>query len=103
MFDTLLFLPCLFKKLTGYPCPTCGSTRLLHHLFQLKLALAFLYNPLVFLVGIAFLVWIVYGFYMLFFKKKIKITLAPEEGRLIRWGLLVLFIINWIYLIMAGI
>lgn len=95
--------PCVFKVVTGYPCPTCGTTRSALSLFRYDIVSAFFYNPLFFLGGIVFGVWVVYGFYMLFSRKKVKVEFTKNEGRFLKWGILVLFILNWIYLIAAGI
>lgn len=41
------FFPgCLFRALTGFACPGCGSTRALHHLLHGDLFGAFQLNPL---------------------------------------------------------
>jgi hypothetical protein len=47
--------PCLFRSVTGLPCPTCGGTRAGVALSRLDLAGAFAFNPLVTIGGIAFL------------------------------------------------
>ena len=44
--DRLPFSVCLFKALTGLPCPTCGSTRALGRLVHFDLAGALAMNPL---------------------------------------------------------
>lgn len=38
---------CLFRAVTGVPCPTCGSTRATLALASGQLSLAFRYNPLI--------------------------------------------------------
>ena len=38
-------LPCIFKKLTGLPCPFCGVTRSLASFIRGDFEQAFLYNP----------------------------------------------------------
>jgi len=38
--------PCLFRSMTGLPCPTCGSTRAVLALARLDLAGAVALNPL---------------------------------------------------------
>lgn len=52
-------LICIFKYVTGFLCPGCGTTRMLKSLFKLEIKQAFLYNPLVFcllpFIGIYFL------------------------------------------------
>lgn len=96
-------IPCVFKTLTGFPCPTCGATRVVRSLFQFDILSAFLWNPLLFLGGIVFVAWVFYGFYMLFSGKKVQVILTEKENRLLRWGVVALFFINWIYLAAAGV
>jgi Protein of unknown function (DUF2752) len=51
------FFPiCLFRALTGFTCPGCGSTRALHHLVHGHLLEAFELNPLL-LIGLPFLLF----------------------------------------------
>ncbi|HLP48014.1 MAG TPA: hypothetical protein VK469_18875, partial [Candidatus Kapabacteria bacterium] len=64
---------------------------------------AFLWNPMLFLAGIAFIAWVVYGFYMSFSGKKAKIILTGKEKRFLRWGVVILILFDWIYLAIAGI
>lgn len=40
------FLPCMFRAFTGFYCPGCGLTRMLHALAHFDLARAFTMNPL---------------------------------------------------------
>lgn len=96
-------IPCVFKTVTGYPCPTCGSTRAVLDFFHLDIVSAFRWNPLVVLGGIVFIAWVLYGFYMLFSGKKVQVTLTKNESRFLRWGVVILFILNWIYLIASGV
>ena len=51
---TGLFPVCLFRFLTGYQCPGCGSTRAMHQLLHGHVVAAFELNPF-FLVAIPFL------------------------------------------------
>jgi Protein of unknown function (DUF2752) len=53
---TGFFPPCLFKALTGFTCPGCGSTRALHQLLHGHLFDAFSLNPLL-LIGLPFLLF----------------------------------------------
>lgn len=96
------YFPCVFKEITGVPCPTCGSTRLVGHFFRLDFTESLLSNPLLFLAGAAASVWFAYGFYMLFSGRKIKITFTRGERRFLLWSGVILFILNWVYLILAG-
>lgn len=49
-----LFPVCLFRFLTGYTCPGCGSTRAMHQLLHGHVVSAFELNPF-FLLAIPFL------------------------------------------------
>lgn len=40
------FPPCIFKSLTGYKCPGCGSQRTIHYLLHFDIVSAFYKNPL---------------------------------------------------------
>jgi len=44
-------ITCPFQLTTGLPCPLCGMTRALHHLFSGDLARAWFFNPFSFAVG----------------------------------------------------
>ncbi len=45
--ETAAWLPkCPFHALTGLDCPTCGSTRALHHILHGEVARGLSYNPL---------------------------------------------------------
>ena len=41
-------LKCIFKLLTGYDCPGCGSQRAFHAILHGNFAAAWAYNPMVF-------------------------------------------------------
>jgi hypothetical protein len=99
LFKRLPNIPCIFKTVTGYPCPTCGSTRMLLNLLHLDIAAAFHWNPLVFLCGLAFIAWVFYGFYMLISGEKIQVILTGKESRVLVLILGVLFALNWFYLL----
>jgi hypothetical protein len=87
---------CLFKFVTHLPCPTCGSTRGVFHLLHGRLLAAWLCNPLVFSVGLLFLVVVIMR---IFTGRVIRVTLSLRERR-IAWILAaVLVIANWIYVI----
>jgi hypothetical protein len=89
---------CTFRRLSGIPCPTCGTTRSALAMLDFDLASAFLVNPLAALAGFAFvaggaaaLVWLVLRWPM------------PSFG--LRWSrpwtlaLIGILVGNWAYLI----
>lgn len=100
---TVPILPCPFKEMTGYPCPTCGSTRLVLSLFGMNLVDAFLWNPGIFLSGVAAVFWFGYGIVSQLSGKKVRVPLSKREGKWLRLALLGGFMINWLYLIIAGV
>ena len=51
---TGLFPICMFRFLTGFQCPGCGSTRALHKILHGHLLAAFMLNPL-FLIALPFI------------------------------------------------
>ena len=50
-------IPCLFYKLTGLYCPSCGVARMLRSLVDFEVYQAFRYNPLVFILLIVFFLY----------------------------------------------
>lgn len=52
-----IYIPCLFRKLTGFYCPGCGITRMFLSLLQLDFYQAFRYNPLVFILFALFILF----------------------------------------------
>jgi hypothetical protein len=103
LFNRLPHLPCVFRSVTGCPCPTCGSSRMVSSLINLDILSAFSWNPLLFLGGVVFIAWGGYGVYMLFSGRKIQVILTKKEGLFLRLGLIILFILNWIYLVAVGV
>ncbi len=47
---------CLFKNVTGFPCPSCGVTRSLLMFISADFQKGFLLNPLGLIVGVAMLI-----------------------------------------------
>src|ERR1051325_8664645 len=53
---TGFFPVCIFRLLTGFTCPGCGSTRAMHQLLHGHVLAAFMLNSL-FLIAVPFLVF----------------------------------------------
>lgn len=100
---TRIYLPntqlCLFKLLTGLPCPICGSMRALAALAKRDVATALRSNPFVLLAGITIasvlLLRILTGF-------KLVLFLKPHEKLLSGLLILILYFGNWLFLILDG-
>jgi len=50
------FPPCMFRTLTGFTCPGCGTTRALHQIVHGHLFAAFMLNPLL-LIALPFFLY----------------------------------------------
>jgi hypothetical protein len=87
---------CLFKRITGLPCPTCGTTRGMMHLLHGDVVGAWLYNPLVFTVlSIAAAVILV----RILWRVEVRVELSRPE-RVGFWCVLAVAVLaNWAYVI----
>lgn len=100
--DRIPLTLCVFKGLTGLPCPTCGSTRVLGRLFALDFAGAFAMNPFTTLVTVLVAAWAVADLALLPRRRALDLDVPKRFGFALRVGALVLFLANWVYLIAAG-
>ncbi len=87
---------CMFKRVTGYPCPSCGLTRGALQLLEGRIATAWAYNPLLFTVfaaaGVLLLVRLTFG-------RTVHVELSRRE-RKAAWVVVAgLFLLNWAYVI----
>lgn len=91
---TGFFPVCLFRLLTGYTCPGCGSTRAMHQILHGHFLAAFMLNPL-FLLAIPFLLFAL-----------IRYSLVVMSGGMPRhnsmpasyiYGLFVIVVTFWIF------
>jgi hypothetical protein len=101
-FDRLPLTLCLFKGLTGLPCPTCGSTRTLGRLVALDFAGALAMNPLATAGAAVVAAWALADLALLPGGRALGVEVAPRLARALRWGALVLFLANWAYLLTSG-
>ena len=94
---------CPFKEITGYPCPTCGATRMVYSLLDFRIMDAFRYNPGLMAAGGLFGVWCFYGLISQISGRAIRIRLNEREGYFVRAAVIVIVLLNWLYLVLAGI
>lgn len=98
---------CIFKNVTGIPCPSCGTTRAIQFILQGKIIESLYMNPFGIIVVTLMTIapfWILYDVifkkesFLLFYKKS-------EETIRTKWlsiVLIFLVIINWIWNIYKG-
>ena len=98
------FTVCLFKNITGYPCPACGTTRGMKLLVRGYFKQSILMNPLSLLtiiVSIVSFIWIIIDLI------KKKETFFPFVNQKVPFWFIIIIIIltisNWIWNIYKGI
>jgi len=99
----LSFAPsCVFKGLTGVPCPTCGATRSVVHLASGEFFASFGMNPLVSLCFVTAALAFFYSLITLIVDiPRIGIILSDHEKNIVRSGAVALALVNWCYLIIS--
>ena len=93
---------CLFKGLTGLPCPTCGSTRALGRLFVLDFAGALSMNPFTTVAAVVVAGWAAADLALLPRRQALGLEVSPRLAFALRVGALFFFVANWVYLVAAG-
>ena len=82
---------CIFKMLTGYDCPSCGSQRVFHMLLHGDIASAFLLNPFLFIVA-PYLLVLVYSFAS---KSRFAILLKSIASHYITISVYLVLYVSW--------
>jgi hypothetical protein len=93
---------CMFKGLTGLPCPTCGSTRTAARLFELDPVGALLMNPFTTVLAVVIAAWAVADVILLPRRRALRVGLSRSAGRVFRVVAFVAFFANWVYLLVVG-
>lgn len=95
---------CLFHRLTGLPCLTCGSTRAAVALLSGDWLGAVLLQPLAVLGGLLVLIAGIFYSFSLFVAKRVpSVRLSAGERRVLIGLVVTLAVLNWLYLIWRGI
>jgi Protein of unknown function (DUF2752) len=100
--DRLPLSFCMFKQLTGLPCPTCGTTRVFGRFFALDLSGAFTMNPLATLAALGLIAWGAADFFAMLRGRSLAFSASPRLAAALRAGLVVAVVVNWAYLVAAG-
>ncbi len=90
---------CGMRKVTGLPCPLCGTTRAFLAWSHFDIVGAFQFNPMVFLGCLGIYAWFTLWLIDQFFDKELisRFRLSTETVPLIACLFLTTFL-NWIYL-----
>jgi hypothetical protein len=91
---------CVFKGLTGIPCPTCGATRSVVHLSHGDILSAFTMNPLMTLCLMSAVLYFIYSLVSAAFHlPRISFLFTDQERTIMRKGVVMLLLVQWAYLI----
>jgi hypothetical protein len=91
--------PCLFRELTGIPCPTCGGTRALLALARLDPGAAIAWNPLAAAAAILFVAGGVVALAAALARREVR---PPRPTPVLRAALVLSFAANWLFVVVAG-
>jgi len=99
-----LHIRCVFRGLTGWPCPTCGMTRSLLWLRRLNVAGAIAANPMIAGLAVFAAIYVVYAWIAILFRtRRVRVELTKRwEPTVVRVLAVATVVGNWIYLIAAG-
>lgn len=91
------FTLCNWRNLTGVPCPTCGTTRLVRAAAAGRPIDAILQNPFMGLAAALGVTWLAP---QILFRRRLRVHM-PRRARRAAWAILAAaFLANWSYLLL---
>ncbi len=92
----VIHFDCIFKGITGLPCPSCGYSAAVVGMFQKDLYHSFQHNP-------GWLMWIAFQLYLIFIGLKSIITAKQAViGQRLLILLIILILLTWIGKFLIG-
>jgi hypothetical protein len=91
-----LMPPCLFRSVTGLPCPTCGATHAVVALSRLDWSTALAANPLATIGALALLLSGLAAGTAALLGHPLR---EPRWGPRLRWPILLLVLLNWVWVL----
>jgi hypothetical protein len=93
---------CLFRRLTGIPCPACHATRALASLLTGSVGASLAWNPLAALLALASVAAALASLARrLSGRPALALRIGPREGVALRAAAAVILAANWIFLIVS--
>lgn len=99
---------CPVKLVSGYPCPSCGTTRSIQALMHGHIGEAFMINPFG-IISVAIIIGVLILLMLdlttkkdYYYKTYRKIELYLQKHKIVSAGLIILVIINWAWNISKG-
>jgi hypothetical protein len=99
--DRLPLTLCVFRALTGLPCPTCGATRAAGRLAELDVAGAVALNPLATALALSIAAWAVIDLLLLPARRAVTVEVEPALAPWLRGAAVAAVLGNWLYLLLA--
>jgi hypothetical protein len=93
--------PCFFHKLTGIPCPTCGMTTSFAYTARLQFYEAFVTQPFGLLACVLMALLIPLSFVLMRRRVPWLRLMTARGSNAVMYVLLALFVIAWVYKILA--
>ena len=93
-----LLRPCVFRSLTGVPCPTCGTTRAAAAFLDGNVIAAFTANPLAAAAGLIFVAGAPLATLWAIARWPVPVVPTPIPTW-VRVGAVALIAINWLYVL----
>ena len=90
---------CILKRLTGVPCPTCGTTRMFLAAGRGDWSAAIAANPLVSLVTVVAAALLLLR---IAFRRRVVWINSPTDRRLCTVAIVLAVLVNWLYLLTRG-
>lgn len=96
---------CLFHRLTGWPCPTCGAYRSVRLLASGEISQAWLMQPAVVTVAAAAALFSLYSWIVVVGRlPRLRVHgITRRQRRVLVAGVLLLVLLNWLYLVWRGV
>ena len=95
---------CGLRRLTGVPCPTCGAARSLRLFWAGRWGEAWLRQPLVITLVLAAAVYVVYSLLVATGRvPRVRVKSSARGSRRLWAGVLAaVFLLNWLYVLIAS-
>jgi hypothetical protein len=94
---------CVFKAVTGLPCPTCGAGRACVALLAGEVGSAFRDNPLFTVAVFGWAAYIPYGLLVwLTSGSRVRVRASAREWLTIRAGAWTALVATWVFLVLDG-
>lgn len=99
----LVFGVCGLKATLGFPCLTCGATRATIHLLHGNAFDALSTQPLIIFIYLVFALWGTVSLASFAMDRSVQLNLSDWENTALKLSIAFLPLLNWAYLIAAGV